>query len=318
MKYDFVTIDFETANNNLDSACSIGIVAVRNLQIIDSFYSLIKPNDFYFSENNIKIHGITSDMVETAPTVYELWPKIKHFFSPHVPVVAHNAHFDMSVLHNTFNVDIPDFTYIDSMDIVAPLVGGRRSLSFCCEKLCVNLESHHNACSDAESTAKIVVCGLQSADCMSMWEYLYKFPHINSHLFKSIRPQQKFSKSGQHKKNYAYYNKVRPSDISRTTNNINPDNLLYGKIVVFTGELSIERKEAMQLAVNAGAIVKSSVSGKTNYLIVGRQDINLVGDDGMSTKEEKAYALNSCGKANILIINEQEFLNIIKKDLLYV
>ena len=40
---DFTAIDFETANNEKSSVCSIGIVIVRNGEIVEKFYSLIKP-----------------------------------------------------------------------------------------------------------------------------------------------------------------------------------------------------------------------------------------------------------------------------------
>jgi DNA polymerase III epsilon subunit-like protein len=40
---DFAAIDFETANNERTSVCSVGIVVVRNGEIADSFYSLIQP-----------------------------------------------------------------------------------------------------------------------------------------------------------------------------------------------------------------------------------------------------------------------------------
>lgn len=41
--FDFIAIDFETANTNMNSACSIGIVAMKNGIEADEFYSLIKP-----------------------------------------------------------------------------------------------------------------------------------------------------------------------------------------------------------------------------------------------------------------------------------
>ena len=40
---DFIAIDFETANQQPSSVCSIGVVMVRNGQVADSFYSLIQP-----------------------------------------------------------------------------------------------------------------------------------------------------------------------------------------------------------------------------------------------------------------------------------
>lgn len=42
---DFAAIDFETANNERSSVCSVGIVIVRGGEIVDKFYSLIKPED---------------------------------------------------------------------------------------------------------------------------------------------------------------------------------------------------------------------------------------------------------------------------------
>ena len=40
---DFAAIDFETANNERTSVCSVGVVIVRNGEIVDTFYSLIQP-----------------------------------------------------------------------------------------------------------------------------------------------------------------------------------------------------------------------------------------------------------------------------------
>ena len=40
---DFAAIDFETANNERTSVCSVGVVIVRDGELVDSFYSLIQP-----------------------------------------------------------------------------------------------------------------------------------------------------------------------------------------------------------------------------------------------------------------------------------
>ena len=52
---NFVSMDFETANGSRDSACSLALVLVRNDQIVDNFYTLINPQQ-YFSPRNIQIH----------------------------------------------------------------------------------------------------------------------------------------------------------------------------------------------------------------------------------------------------------------------
>ena len=46
---DFAAIDFETANNERSSVCSVGVVIVRNGEIVDSFYSLIQPEPNYYN-----------------------------------------------------------------------------------------------------------------------------------------------------------------------------------------------------------------------------------------------------------------------------
>ena len=43
---DFAAIDFETANNQPTSVCSVGVVIVKNNEFVDSFYSLIQPEPF--------------------------------------------------------------------------------------------------------------------------------------------------------------------------------------------------------------------------------------------------------------------------------
>ena len=40
---DFAAINFETANQQRTSVCSVGIVIVRDGEIADSYYCLIKP-----------------------------------------------------------------------------------------------------------------------------------------------------------------------------------------------------------------------------------------------------------------------------------
>lgn len=45
---NFAAIDFETANQQRTSVCSVGIVIVRDGEIVDSYYSLTKPEPEYF------------------------------------------------------------------------------------------------------------------------------------------------------------------------------------------------------------------------------------------------------------------------------
>ncbi len=60
---DFAAIDFETANSERSSVCSVGVVIVRNNEIVDSFYSLINPD-----QGNDSCAG---EILEAAKEIYQ-------------------------------------------------------------------------------------------------------------------------------------------------------------------------------------------------------------------------------------------------------
>ena len=50
---NFVAIDFETANFEKSSVCSVGICIVQNGEIVDNYYSLIRPVPNYYCQRII-------------------------------------------------------------------------------------------------------------------------------------------------------------------------------------------------------------------------------------------------------------------------
>ena len=56
---DFAAIDFETANEQRTSVCSVGVVIVRDGEIVDHYYSLIRPEPEYYTYWNTRVHGLT-------------------------------------------------------------------------------------------------------------------------------------------------------------------------------------------------------------------------------------------------------------------
>lgn len=161
--YDFITIDFETANNNLNSACSVGLVAVQGLEIVKESYFLIKPPTPKFNKKNISIHGITYSMVEDAETFAEIWSDIKELLDNAYYVLAHNANFDMSVLRcclDEYSLENPDFLYLDSINIIRLFSGSdlhSYDLETSAAYYSVDLGIHHNAMNDARALANIII-----------------------------------------------------------------------------------------------------------------------------------------------------------------
>lgn len=233
-------------------------------------------------------------------------------FSPHTPVFAHNAHFDMTVLLQSLSHEIPDFIYADTLDVAHSLGIAKAKLDNCTDALHIQLEQHHNALDDAQACAMIAITGIKRSGCLSAWEYLATSPDVGIYHYADVVPAREPVRRSAHQQRHskAYPHAPRPCDIAPTVDTIDQRGCLYGKNIVFTGELSIDRGEAMQIAINCGATVKTSVSKKVHYLVLGEQDPDAVGASGHSTKELKAYELNSSGQAQIQIINEREFLEL--------
>ena len=69
---DFAAIDFETANNEHSSVCSVGVVIVRGGEIVDKFYSLIKPEPEHYNYRCSQVHGLCAEDTDNAPVFHEI------------------------------------------------------------------------------------------------------------------------------------------------------------------------------------------------------------------------------------------------------
>lgn len=157
---DFVAIDFETANGRRCSVCSVGLIIVRDGEIVDRFYSLVRPIPNYYSYWTTEIHGLTQVDTDSAPTFPEVWAKVEEKIKG-LPLVAHNRPFDESCLKAVFaeyGMEYPDYEFH------CTLAASRRSLDLPSHQLhlvaeaCgLHLENHHDALADAEACAAIAL-----------------------------------------------------------------------------------------------------------------------------------------------------------------
>ena len=156
---NFAAIDFETANNQPTSVCSVGVVVVRNGQITDTYYSLIQPEPNYYLYWNTCVHGLTRADTEEARVFPDVWKEVASKIEG-LPLVAHNKAFDEGCLKAVFRcyqMDYPDYQFFctcqtsrrafpnapnHKLDTVARLCG-------------YELKNHHHALADAEACAWI-------------------------------------------------------------------------------------------------------------------------------------------------------------------
>ena len=66
----FTAIDVETANADRASICQIGIVHVRDGEIVDHWQTLVNPED-WFDPWNVSLHGVDEDDGRNSPIMPE-------------------------------------------------------------------------------------------------------------------------------------------------------------------------------------------------------------------------------------------------------
>lgn len=157
---DFAAIDFETANNEPTSVCSVGIVIVRDCKIVDSFYSLIKPEPEYYNYWCSMVHGLTEADTRKAPVFPKVWAQIAPKIEG-LPLIAHNKAFDENCLKAVFRcyqMEYPDYEFhctLVKSRRVWPC--GHHNLDIIAERCGYSLKNHHHALADAEACAAIAI-----------------------------------------------------------------------------------------------------------------------------------------------------------------
>jgi len=186
---NFTAIDFETANSSAASACSVGMVKVRDGKVVERVGWFIRPPVGHdaFQEWNIKIHGIRpSDVAGAAGWAAQLPDLVAFADGDHL--VAHNAGFDLGVISTSSTVAglaIPDFAYVCSLQVA------RRTYHLDSYRLPVAAMAagfedfaHHDALADAEACAAIMIHAAQRHEA----DTLEQLAHITGAKIGVIGP----------------------------------------------------------------------------------------------------------------------------------
>ena len=177
MPLDFTAIDFETANGSPASPCAVGLIRVRDSKPVATLELLFRPpvpHD-WFSEGNIRVHGITPAMVQDAPAYSEVINQMLEFLDQDL-LVAHNASFDMGVLAasaKAINHELPKLRYGCSLKI-ARKTYNLESYRLNAVAYAIGHEEfeHHNALADSDACARIVIHAAQRHGVQDLPELL--------------------------------------------------------------------------------------------------------------------------------------------------
>ncbi|WP_411682365.1 BRCT domain-containing protein [Clostridium thailandense] len=276
-KEKFIIVDIETPGSfsPKDGIREVAAIVVEDYEVVDELHLAIVNNE----EEYKKGYGAGLDSIEENQRLKEEFKTLLSKYK--YPIVAHNASFDRSFL-NYWNWVDKDQKFYCSMNTIKTI-----------EKLdsykLVDLLKHYNIKDGQKHTAM--------EDVFDLLE-----------LLKIVKPE-KWSKLGDSstdnngskiKRNYEVDKEKREEDKARlelAKENI-IENILENKSIVFTGDTLKSRVEMSELAIKYGGIVKSSVSKKTDILVVG---------------ENPGGKLSKAQELGIEILSEDEFLKLINR-----
>jgi DNA polymerase-3 subunit epsilon len=288
----FTAIDFEKANNDSCSVCSIGISVFENGSVIYSDNFLVQPPGNEYLPLHTSIHGIAAENTCTAPHFPEVWDLISEHIDGQM-VVAHNGcSVEFPILESLFRyygMELPAYQGICTLQLSQQLFPylNNHKLSTLAELLNLNFNEklHHNSQYDAE------VCGL-------IFLKMHQYFKLNS----SFQPDQ-IKKEAVKKDFFSetfVSKKINSSLIYPTEKPKYENHYFYSKKVVITGEFTSfpkQRNKLAQILFDCGADINTAISKNTDLVLVGT---------GAGTKKmEKISALN------IAMMNEEELIGLI-------
>lgn len=274
---DFIAVDVETANADLASICSIGLIHFRNGFVHNNISTLVNPED-RFEPMNIAVHGIRPDDVVNAPTMRELYPVFLEKFRD--VILAHHTHFDRTAFRKVGDkLGLPELSckWIDTARVTRHAWPQYAMSGYGLANVCCDFEisfRHHDAAEDARA-AGLILCKAIEDTQTSLSEWLARVE--------------------------------TPIRSSQVEISVNPEGPLFGHIIVFTGTLTVPRATAETMAAGAGCRVSKGVTKETTLVVVGEQDIRALAGHTKSSKHRKAEALAARGQ-DLRILGEKDFL----------
>lgn len=304
MKPTFLLIHAECVNECRDAVCHLVLCPViegDRRESIEFFFNPEAPFCFVRS-------GITEDDVESFPPCQEQWPEVDAILDDFELLVSSADGYTAESLCGTLTrlgVDFNPRRYCNAKSIC------RRSL----DELSYSLDylSHsvlrrglksYDPVYVAERWCDVVVAAVAGLGDSSMADFLDRV-RITPGMISPDRFERASMTRDYEKR------KARKFDPSKVAVDARPDNPLFGMNVVFTGTLeSMTRDMARESVVKVGGFAPSSLNSSTDFLVVGNQDLRVVGEKGLSGKMKKAAEMRSKGLP-IEVVNEFDFLEML-------
>ncbi|MDR1592812.1 MAG: hypothetical protein LBS16_08060 [Prevotellaceae bacterium] len=275
---NFTAFDFETSSHDR-MPCQLGIVVVRNGEIVEEKCWLIQPPENKYDSHFSKIHGITAKKTCNCQEFDALWPEIRPYFDQE-KMVAHNVSFDRTVLETAIAHYKLEKVHVKAFLCTSTILGKVR-LDNAATQLGIDIENHHNALCDARVCAQICIVAAKSTDSAPPEE-----THKRAVPVFYLDKNRSISKDA----------KIQDLSIVKNT-----DTIFYKKRVVISGvfESFPVRNDLALLLKKLGTDVNGALSKRTDLLIIG--------DDFGPKKMGQAEQIIAAGYP-LKIMNEEDLI----------
>lgn len=289
-KQSFAALDFEHLTSNQHTACSVGLVIVKNNVVVQEYYSLINPPEDDGFENGVS--GVTREICKDAPLFPEVWKAVSGMIG-NLQIVAHNCSTEKSVINKACKYydmgnDVSDkFSFIDTYTLT------KKGLDESCKEYNIPLGEHHNPLDDATACAMLYMkLKGEDAVCPIPKKKRAKRPDVKA---DDIAEYKKRKQDGDGNKDV--YEPLPEEEIAKF------DNQFAGKYIVLSGNYDRfpdRDGELKRILKGIGVRNQERITNKTNILVIGK-------GYGWAKKEDAE-------KRGIQIVSEETLYEVLKSE----
>ena len=300
MTDSFIVFNAECVNMNHDSICRLAFTPVINNQAQSPKLFYINPESFW----DATTREIDMDLCLASPKLSEIWQEIEKLIEPFDIMVSSADGYSARVLWyhlKRLGIQFKTMEYLNAKALCRNLYPDEFSYSYdiLSAKYCREFLDLGDAETVTNGWANLLIREFEDCEESNLREFAQK-----SKLKIGKLDVAEFIPSIT-KKDYSGRNKK--VDFSDVEINADVDHPFFDKNVVFTGKLEkLTRAEARKLVVGVGGLAPENLTTSTNFLVVGVQDLRIVGEKGLSGKMKKAAAFKEKG-AEIELIDENDF-----------
>lgn len=307
MTPSFVLFHVETINEDQNAVCHMILIPV-----VDGIPQA--PQEFFFNPESSFLRvmsGITDSQVKSFPTFALQWPKVQDVFNQFEMAVCSAEGYSARALYNTLTrlgIPFSPIRYCNAKAICRRTLNEvSYSLDYLSYKLYGDTIQSYEPERIAQRWCDLAIKGLDGVSELSLADYL-SAAKIQPGEIAQVSFTPSLCKRDYSKRNPSTFD---PSSVAVDADPINP---FYGMNVVFTGKMeTMKRDDARAAVVRIGGQAPERLTKETDYLVVGVQDLRVVGEKGLSGKMKTAAKYKEKGLP-IEIIDEQDFLSMLHEE----